>query len=438
MAASSNDIGLFRDNFQEREEVGPLGQQESYHSRRASVYNSLASRIFKPGEAKQEGFRAGIVEFCRSRESKLEQGKRFQKGLIEAGTVVSDLRSIRKEVPLSSEYVIAPSPAAVEDVKSKLKRHENQDENIESSVEVVLNTILKAEDLADALYKRQDNYRAGREGDIKLRTYNDDGSVAADIVYRVKMIEAVPGLNAFILTPQDTPEGLTPQVKMIFVGTKDGPGIQRDLEKGAAGNITFKDHEKSFVDHLNTAVGSIHGDDVIVSFIGHSLGGADAQRMALKTMQVFNSVDAAEAADYLHIKKKNMSLRLETSAAPGLTLEQCDEFAGNLSEAMTPSPDKPRFEFRPTAVIYQLDIVPTCGGQHVLAHPEVLSLCTTATVVYAKSALFQHESKIYKQSGELPVDGMEILYHDQQGERNAARLDRMTDVLNRKIRIDIR
>lgn len=322
-----------------------------------------------------------------------------------------------KGAPLDSEVVIAPSADSSEKFQGK---------------PAVLQTWLEAEDLAYKLYT--DRHLYGGKGEaqspILVRTFRENGIDFDDIYYRVKRVETPEGLNAFILQPIFVPEGETPEVKVIFAGTADKEGVVRDLDKKAAGHESFKSHKHDLMHELNMAVASITGDDVRISVIGHSLGGADAQRMALKITQAVafpgKPEDAmqgvladsyfSEKPYYPALKNKNITLHLGTNSAPRLTEKQCEKFAKNLEIATKNSNNgfNP-LKFEATVFCMDKDIVPRCGKKHLLTqeeteeHPSVLSMANKATVVSIKSTLFGHALNFYHNPDHPKLRGMDIV-----------------------------
>lgn len=407
-------------------------QNDQLQSKKAGMLNVFKRSVqifdaFGPDENRNK-----FVASLDRKIGKLEQKKAHEKGLVQEGEVMFEPRKVKGM--LTDAYTIAPNPEAVEDVKRKLPEGS---EAVEAYVEVVLQSLLQAEDLADAFYQHKEAYLEDGHR-IRMRTYHDDGAIAADVTYDVKMIETTPGLNAFILTPLDTPEGIIPEIKMIFVGTKDMPGIKRDAEKGAAGNLSFAPYEQKLLNSLDEVVRAFPNQDIKMSVIGHSLGGADSQRMVSKIISTLISPPLPEE-ESSGLRSKNIYLRLETSAAPTLTRGQCATFLENLREATTPREGRPHFEFSTIASIYNLDIVPTCGEQHILADPEVLSLCTQAIIVYVRLNLFQHESGLFKNPGEISAGGMQILHTNHSPDRNESVVrERMVAILNRNFRINVR
>lgn len=314
---------------------------------------------------------------------------------------------------------------------------------------------LEAENLAYKLYADRhlygDNWK--EQSPICVRTFRENGEDFDDISYQVKRVQTPEGLNAFILTPiGPIPEGAIPEVKVIFAGTKDKPGIVRDFEGKAAGHDSFKQYKTDLMEELNTAVASVPGDSVKISVIGHSLGGADAQRMALKITQAVAlpakpedstqnlseqdyyvgqsmlagalspKADAAKAyCPYSALKEKDITLHLVTSAAARITEDQCEKFAQSLTTATTCKNNGHQpLKFETTVFCLDKDIVTRCGEKHLLTqeafkdsssgqeYPSVLSM-TKATVVSIKSSLFGHFLNFYHDPKPPKLYGIEVI-----------------------------
>lgn len=426
MAAEVNNVGEFvfrpgRDIF----EAAPPSS-EALRSKRAQCLN-----FFK--KAVEWTVPIGSESFCQNLDKeieKLENQKKLKNSILaEEGMIFSTPSKIKKGEVLKESVTIAPNSAAVEKIKKELSANGEP----EAFVEMLLQSLLQAENLSDYFYNRPELYRE-EKNQVTIRTYDDRGNFAADVTYAVQVIDPAPGLNAFLLIPQNTPEEVIPEVKMIFVGTKDWAGIGRDAEKGAAGNITFEAYERLLLSPLDEALGNLSSNQIKISIIGHSLGGADAQRMVSNIIRVRNE----EATPYSQLKLRNMNLWLETSAAPGLTSGQCEVFARDLERATIRSEDQPMFTFNAIASIYNQDIVPTCGYQHILANPDVLSLCTQIHLIYTQLALFQHESALYCDENQVPNGGVQIFQTTGNGSDGEAMRSRITDILNRNFRINIR
>lgn len=246
-------------------------------------------------------------------------------------------------------------------------------------MEEVLHTILQAEDLAHALYMAEkERYEANPHKPKPIpnkivRTYDDNG-VAVDVAYKISRVDTPEGLNAFILEPVDKKS----EIKVVFVGTKDLPGVVRDMEDEAAGQESFEQHKDRVLAKLNEAVKEIEDGSVKINVIGHSLGGADAQRLVQnivkvkaepeknKTENVYDTMmqdSSYPLADCSALIVKKVHLNLNTSAAPMLSKEKGKEFARDLRQAI-----KNGFlSLKATACVYKLDVVPTFGEQHLLA-----------------------------------------------------------------------
>ncbi len=272
-------------------------------------------------------------------------------------------RSIKPTLSMPSKdfdstRAIAPSPAAVVDVKRKLV-------NLEAAhqVEKVLHTILQAEELAHALYMAEkERYEANPDNPEPIpnkivRTYDDDGN-PVDVEYKINRVDTPEGLNAFILEPVDGKS----EIKVVFVGTKDLPGVVRDMEDEAAGQESFEQHKDKVLAKLNEAVGKIEGDSVKINVIGHSLGGADAQRLVQNIVQI-KATPPNNQADCANLMKKKVHLDLNTSAAPMLSKEKGKQFATELRQVTKEG----SLSLKATACVYKLDVVPTFGEQHLLA-----------------------------------------------------------------------
>lgn len=290
--------------------------------------------------------------------------------------VVSAPSEIDFHADIDTEHtVIAPCPKAVQDVKSKLVNRDAA-----AQVKPVLNTILLSEGLADALYKAEkkryeDNPERPKPIPNKIvRTYDDNGN-PVDVEYKISRVDTPEGLNAFILEPVDKES----EIKVVFVGTKDLPGVVRDMEDEAAGQESFEQHKDKVLAKLNEAVKEIKCDSVKISVIGHSLGGADAQRLVQNIVQIkaepeknsdgnaFNSIIVGSSypiADCSALIGKKVDLKLNTSAAPMLSKEKGKQFARDLRKVTK----KGALSLKATACVYQLDMVPTFGEQHLLAH----------------------------------------------------------------------
>lgn len=322
---------------------------------------------------------------------------------------------------LDAENVIAAAPHAELLIRRKISFDENST-NI--AVADVLQSVLEAEDLAYALYDRRHSYgQSSDQGAIRVRTFRDDGVEYDDIEYMVKKVETPEGLNAFILEPINVPVGATPEIKVLFAGTKDMPGVIRDLEKKAAGHESFECHKYNLMKDLNDAVGRIQGKEVKISLVGHSLGGADAQRMAIEITEAVARPSDTGVLEQIHFgkqdcpafKSKNITLNLVTSAAPMVTEKQAKKFADDLSIATTcrNNGNQPMI-FTATAHINNRDIVPTFGQQHLLSAQSskgksVLSMCQRARVVFAKSTLLNHAINFYHDPNSPKLGKIEIL-----------------------------
>ena len=93
-----------------------------------------------------------------------------------------------------------------------------------------------------------------------------------------KVQEVPPGLNAYILYPENSDTGKPVDLKIIFRGTNpyDASAI-RDLEPSGAGFDTMEKAAKSITRQLHNILKHYPGRAVNLTITGHSLGGADAQ-----------------------------------------------------------------------------------------------------------------------------------------------------------------
>lgn len=374
----------------------------------------------------------------------LEGGSDLEEGFerIEDESEEENLSSpYTKEGALDHNKVLAPELSAIQKFKGK---------------PAVLQAWLEAEDLAYKLYADRALYGDSWEeqSPICIRTFRENGIEFDDIHYKVKRVDTPEGLNAFILMPIDVPAGVTPEVKVIFTGTADEAGVARDLEEKAAGHESFKKHKHKLMSELNAAIEQIKGGDVKISVIGHSLGGADAQRMALKITQAVALPAQPEDAVqrmlsdaskqkperyYPALKKKNITLHLATNSAPKVTEDQCDKFAKNLKMATeNKNNDYAPLKFVATVFCMNKDIVPRCGGRHLLAtkasksgeYPSVLSMID-ATVVYIKSTLFGHALNFYHNPDHPELRGMNIV-HTEKGKVEKSQEEQVRDILDKK------
>ncbi|WP_066016172.1 hypothetical protein [Endozoicomonas atrinae] len=93
-----------------------------------------------------------------------------------------------------------------------------------------------------------------------------------------KVQEVPPGLNAYILYPENSDTGKPVDLKLIFRGTNpyDASAI-RDLEPSGAGFDTMEKAAKSITQQLHNILRHYPDRAVNLTITGHSLGGADAQ-----------------------------------------------------------------------------------------------------------------------------------------------------------------
>ena len=93
-----------------------------------------------------------------------------------------------------------------------------------------------------------------------------------------KVQEVPPGLNAYILYPENSDTGKPVDLKIIFRGTNpyDASAI-RDLEPSGAGFDTMEKAAKSITWQLHNILKHYPDRAVNLTITGHSLGGADAQ-----------------------------------------------------------------------------------------------------------------------------------------------------------------
>ncbi len=117
--------------------------------------------------------------------------------------------------------------------------------------------------------------------------YNLDGKTQVELpdhsdgnqrhnVQKVK--EVPPGLNAYILYPENPDTEKPVDLKLIFRGTNpyDASAI-RDLEPSGAGFDTMEKAAKTITRQLHNILKHYPGQAVNLTMTGHSLGGADAQ-----------------------------------------------------------------------------------------------------------------------------------------------------------------
>ncbi|WP_419834131.1 hypothetical protein [Endozoicomonas atrinae] len=93
-----------------------------------------------------------------------------------------------------------------------------------------------------------------------------------------KVQEVPPGLNAYILYPENSDTGKPVDLKLIFRGANpyDASAI-RDLEPSGAGFDTMEKAAKSITQQLHNILRHYPDRAVNLTITGHSLGGADAQ-----------------------------------------------------------------------------------------------------------------------------------------------------------------
>ena len=117
--------------------------------------------------------------------------------------------------------------------------------------------------------------------------YNLDGKTQVELPdhsdgnqrYNVQKVKEVPpGLNAYILYPENPDTEKPVDLKLIFRGTNpyDASAI-RDLEPSGAGFDTMEKAAKTITRQLHNILKHYPGRAVSLTMTGHSLGGADAQ-----------------------------------------------------------------------------------------------------------------------------------------------------------------
>lgn len=375
-------------------------------------------------------------------EYEADSEEEIREEIISSGKIISSPSTIL--TALDSNGIIAPIDKAVVEFEKKTKRS-GVGNTVSLGKPAILQAWIEAEDLAYKLYTDRHLYENGWEQQtpILIRTFRKDGFSYDDIEYQVKKIKTEEGLYAFILKPINVPRGAIPEVKVLFTGTTDRAGGKRDLESKAAGHQSFKREKHNLMAELNAVVEEIEGENVKISVIGHSLGGIDALRLALKITQAVaeklkssdvysffkeayykiansskdNQTDSKKAnkpnPSYEGLTSKKIDLHIVASEAPKSTKKQSQKFADNLQIATSGDTDNP-LKVEATIFNIQEDIVPLFGEQNMLIQKtsdgtkSVLSMMD-ATVVSVKTNSFNHSINFYHNPEHPEVHEIEIL-----------------------------
>ena len=221
---------------------------------------------------------------------------------------------------------------------------------------------LEAEDLSAALYKafKHDQAKSdcalftNKKIQFQLACFNSEEQYQV-IEYSAQKVNTKDlGINAFILTPKniDADSTQTPEVKVIFAGTKDTAGILRDIEPKSPGHASYYKAQKRIMTALNQALVNLprkKDRDIKISVIGHSLGATDAQRTALAITKTRMN-DSTSFAGY------NIHLNLVSNSSPKVTIQEANDFTQALYYAR-----KQGLKFGSLICKYNLDFIPKFG-----------------------------------------------------------------------------
>jgi hypothetical protein len=151
---------------------------------------------------------------------------------------------------------------------------------------------------------------------------NDDG-IAGN--YQVIRIDPISGLVCNIFIPEQVEEkDNKAQIYVAFQGTKDRAGALRDLDKNP-GESSFQSVAATVMNEILSAVQSVKHSNLSLTIVGHSLGGADAQRCFVECMDKINNNQMGE------IKKLTLTA-LNSAGVSSQTAERSTALAKQLCE----------------------------------------------------------------------------------------------------------
>ena len=120
----------------------------------------------------------------------------------------------------------------------------------------------------------------------------------------IKLLTKSPGLYCFILLPHDA-TNQNSRIHIVFAGTLNESGLERDLEYGGAGQESFMLEREGLLQQINDMVATVYArtkQKIKLSISGHSLGGSDAQNCAALVIKALahNLDDSRHVCVYAH------------------------------------------------------------------------------------------------------------------------------------------
>ncbi len=177
------------------------------------------------------------------------------------------------------------------------------------------------------------------------RVLEDDGSYREYHCTRLEVDNT--GLVGYILVPTSVDENTTPDIKVIFRGTKCAASVARDLELGGPGSISFARNRDAILQQINNAIKTFNTEHspllnpINISIAGHSLGGADAQNCLTAMMEAISQnngltdVDGnipAEKRNYFDTIKRLRLFDCNAGGVPETTEKRSADLAAFLAQ----------------------------------------------------------------------------------------------------------